>query len=156
MSTIGFHIFLTGGRIATEKELQLGTFVYEDLFSRSGSCEGAICIPKDADSEIELEDELPALVKNLCFAANAELKQSGQGIYYFNSYAGQVLLTSDGKSVTVEGEGIPTSSFDLGEFTTGLRSCGIRFIDLLRSIRCRDNEREKERLALVALLESAL
>lgn len=140
----------------TEEQLQSGTFACDDLFSRSGSCEGAIRISDDTGRGIDLEDELPALIKNLCFEANADLQRSGQGIYYFNSYAGQVLMTSDGRSVTVEGEGILTSSFDLGEFTTGLRSCGIRFIDYLRNIRCEDKERERQRLALIVLLESAI
>jgi hypothetical protein len=155
MIDICFKIFLTQGRVLTEEALQHGGFVYEDLFSPAGNCEGAITISEEQHREIELEDELPALVRNLCFQANGELQRSGRGIYYFSSWAGQVMLSREGDLVKVEGAEVGSASFDPEALTAGLRDCGARFIDMLRKIHCREEAREPERLDLIAFLEEA-
>ena len=145
-------MFATGGRTLTEEAPQGGSFAYEDLFSASGLCEGAISLSDD----IELADELPALVKNLCLEANGELRRSGRATYHFHGWPGQIMLSRDGADVTIEGDGVRSARFELEAFTNGLRDCAARFIGTLSKLRCREPARDRERLDLVAFLEAAL
>lgn len=150
--TATFRVFLAGGRQLTEEALRSGSFAYDDLFSPSGLCEGAISISDD----LELADELPALVKNLCLAANGELGRSGRATYQFHGWPGQITLLRDGAEVIIEGDGVRSARFELEAFTTGLRDCAARFIGVLREIRCREPARDPERLDLIAFLEAAM
>jgi hypothetical protein len=155
MLVIEFLIYEQGSRTLSEAALKAREITYEDLFNEQGTCDGMIRISPEGNPGVQLEDELPALIKNLCFEANRELKETGQSIYYFNSYPGQINLTAADRIVKIEGNVMTTSFYEFGQFTEGLYNCGIRFIELIRNIKVLNEEVEKDRLSLIQILESA-
>jgi hypothetical protein len=155
MLTIEFLIYQRDGQELSEETIKAMQLTYEELFCQPGGCEGAIQISTDGNLSNLLEDVLAALVKNLCFEANRELHETGRGIYYFHSYSAQVLLSLDDQMVKMEGDVVATSFYEFNEFAEGLYNCGRRFIELLRKIKAANEKNEKDRLALIQILETA-
>jgi len=155
MLKIEYQVFLPSSELLTERLLQSQSYVYEDLFISNGRCEGAIHISADSGFDFVIEDELPALIKNLCFEANAQEQRTGEAIYYYFSDNGMLYLTTAGENVSVRSNREFISTFNRDEWTTALGDCGNRFIELLRTIGNRDETRVAERESLIALLEKA-
>jgi hypothetical protein len=153
MLKIEYQILLPSGDMLTEQSLQSLRYLYEDLFDSYGFCEGAIHISDDAGFDMLIEDELPALIKNLCFEANAEEQLTGRGIYYYVSDVSRLYLTREGEKVSVSSNREFISTFNRDEWSTRLGDCGKRYIQLLRTIGNRDETRVAERESLISLLE---
>jgi hypothetical protein len=155
MLTIEFIIYQRDGQELSETTIKGMQLTYEELFCQPGGCEGAIQISTDGNLSNLLEDELAALVKNLCFEANRELNETRRSIYYFHSYSAQVFLSLEDQQVKMEGDVVTASFYEFNQFSEGLYNCGNRFIELVRRLTVANDKNEKDRLSLIQILETA-
>lgn len=154
MLTITFIIYQAGGVIAEEPATGGQPLRYEDFFNSAETCEGALRITTNGARQ-ELEDELPALIKNLCFEANREAGQKKQATYHFHSDYGQLTLSVQDGLLHLAGGETGTISYDYETFSRALYDCGNRFIGFLQQLECRDPQRQQHRDSLIELLQQA-
>jgi hypothetical protein len=91
-------------------------------------CEGAVQIAAPDQQLLEIEDDLPALVQNLCFSA-AQTLASGQRarVPYF-TMDGQIHLEPNQESVRIFGDLISEAVVPRRPLVQELFECGLRFI----------------------------
>jgi|GEM_PF-4798872 len=110
-------------------------------FGSAGGLEGSILIHVNNTLSNELQDILPALIKNLCFEVTRELQTEDHAIYHFYSYPDQVHFSRQGDEISITGsEEIHPASYNAKELTTGLYNCGRRFIDMMHHFCATDSE----------------
>jgi len=145
MINITFRIYLAGGRTWDET-----TPLPDHLFDGSQALEGVLRIAENDVLSNEIEDELPALIRNLCFSVSRDLQQQDHAVYHFHSYFGQIDFSKQEDKIIVTGTGVNTAAYDAKELLTGLYNCGERFVTLLQQLK----DTNGEATALVSMLEA--
>lgn len=99
-------------------------------------CEGAIHLHMPDGREVKVEDDLPALVQNLCLLAARTLASKQVAVMPYFSMASEMSLTpqedtGDGDMVHLSGELIPDASAPRAALIAALIGCAVRFIAYL-------------------------
>ncbi len=130
MINITFHIYLSGGETWDDT-----TPLPAQLFDDAEALEGVLRIFDNDVLTNEIEDELPALIRNLCFSVSRDLQQQDHTVYHFHSYFGQIDFSKQGGNISVTGKGINTVTYDAQGLITALHNCGERFVSLLQQLK---------------------
>lgn len=152
MINVTFGIYLAGGKIweeATTEQPPLPAL----LFNGIPAVDGVIRISDDDLLSNEIEDELPALIRNLCFIVSREFLYQDHTVYNFHSYYGQIDFSKQEDKILVTGSaGVNTALYNTQELSRALYRCGERFIDLLQHMKNTNGE-TPPLLSLIDLLE---
>jgi len=138
-----------------EEAVQFAGGRYEKLFSEFGSCYGGIEIIADGGPSLLIEDEVPAIVKNICFGAIPSLVGRKNFVYNYFSYYGYVRIDPEGDNFLVSGDGIPSIRYPDKKLISTLYDCGVRFISLLMNLSTNTDSDESRKQNLIELLEEA-
>ncbi|MBG1271105.1 hypothetical protein [Nostoc sp. WHI] len=105
----------------------------EKLFSNTGN-DGFIIISSPEQPDVQIQDELWAIIQNLCFIAIPDLiAHKSVVIRIYNNY-GYVRLDPEADLVRISGDGLPDVRVTRAELITSLYACGKRFIQFLRKL----------------------
>ncbi|PWV46123.1 hypothetical protein [Chitinophaga sp. S165] len=130
MINITFHIYLAGGETWDDT-----TPLPAQLFDGAVALEGVLRIFDNGILTNEIEDELPALIRNLCFSVSRDLQHQDHAAYHFHSYFGQIDFSKQGEHISVAGKGINTVTYDAQDLIGALQNCGERFVSLLEQLK---------------------
>lgn len=108
---------------------------YDELFDDFGGCEGKFLIYFQHSLSNVIEDEIPALVKNICFDSIETLIQGKSYVYRYFSQYGYVRLDPEGSKILISGDGLNTTRYPLMLFIEGLFKNGLMFLKVLEKIR---------------------
>lgn len=145
MINITFRIYLAGGETWDDT-----TPPPAQLFDGSEALEGVLRIFDNDVLTNEIEDELPALIKNLCFSVSRDLQHQDHAVYHFHSSYGQIDFSKQGDNVSVAGTGIKAAIYDTSGLITALRTCGERFVSLLQQLK----DTTDETAGVISMLEA--
>lgn len=107
---------------------------YANLFDDFGGCEGQIIIFYQGNLSNSVEDEMPSLIKSLCFDSIESLLNDKNYVYtYFGQY-GYLRLDPEGSQILVSGDDIEKTRYPLKLFVNELFRCGELFLQLLEKI----------------------
>lgn len=149
---INFSVFLRGGIILNEEDIQSRMSHYEDIFDEFESCDGGLQIWEGANLTNQIEDELPALIKNLCFGVVLDLLNEKSSTYHFFSQEGQIYFSKEGINVNIWGTTVKNLSYPFIDFVKKLYETGCRFLMLLDKLQAKDDHRVENRENLIQLL----
>jgi hypothetical protein len=107
---------------------------YDELFDDYGGCEGKFLIYFQRNLSNEIEDEIPALVKNICFDSIETLIQGKSYVYRYFSQYGYVRLDPEGSKILISGDGLNTIRYPLEDFIKELFNCGLMFLKVLETL----------------------
>jgi hypothetical protein len=145
MINITFRIYLAGGQTWDET-----TPLPAQLFDGTQALEGVLRIVDNDVLSNEIEDELPALIRNLCFAVSRDLQQQDHASYHCHSYYGQIDFSKQDDKVSITGTGVNPATYNAGALLTALHNCGQRFVTLLQQLK----DTVDEPAALISMLEA--
>lgn len=107
---------------------------YDELFDEFHSCEGKILIYFLNEFSNILEDEIPHLIKNLCFESLEKILEGHSYVYNYFSQYGYVRLDPEGTNILVSGDDITTVRYPLRLFAEELFRCGEMFLKVLEGV----------------------
>ncbi|MDF5707282.1 MAG: hypothetical protein PUP90_06270 [Nostoc sp. S4] len=125
-----------------ENTLKVDFEKYRDKLINYLDADGLIVISSldEPNTRVQIQDELWAIVQNLCFIAIPDLvTEKSAVVRIYNNY-GFVRLDSEGNLVRISGDGIPDLRIDRSELIVALYDCGKRFIEFFRMLRGNDFE----------------
>lgn len=102
---------------------------------RHGAINGAIVIRSPQNPDIRVEDELEAVVQNVCFLALPDLLAGKRVIVPYFRYPGEIELKPEGHQLLMSGEAIPEERLELREAVFAFYECGQRVVSFLRRLR---------------------
>jgi hypothetical protein len=143
---VTFRLFVDKGIELKEKELEQGIEKYGAQLRAEHAYEGAIDIRVPEEPELEIEDELPALVKNFCFSAIPDLLAEKNVVIRYHSYYGYLRLDPEGWRILVSGDGLPTVRIPRNKLLPAIYDCGQRFIRFLELLKGEKEDSELEGL----------
>lgn len=88
---------------------------------------------------IAIDDEVWAIVMNLCFDGVVALADNRPARVLYMRYSGSVTATPVDAAARVSGDLIDTAVFELKELLPALYDCGQRFVEYLRRLAERDS-----------------
>ena len=94
----------------------------------AGPASGYVSVRAPGAPNIDIYDELGALVLNLCFAAVADACRSGHGVASYFSEYGYVRLDVESHLARVSGDGVADVRFPGAPLLGGLLGCGARYL----------------------------
>jgi hypothetical protein len=86
-----------------------------------------------------VEDELRAVVQNICFRAVVELLAGRNFVYRYMGYYGYFRMDPEGREVVLSGDFVKTARLPLGATVRALYECGERFLEALREVGGEEN-----------------
>ncbi len=98
---------------------------------RDGALDGAIVIRALGEPEVKVEDEIVAIVHNLCIRAIPDLVAGRHVVVPYFQYYGYLRLDPEDQDVLISGDFVPKVRINLRETTLGLYECGQRFLAFL-------------------------
>jgi len=98
---------------------------------RDGALDGAVLIRVPGEPEVKVEDELEAIVENLCIRAIPDLVAGRHVVVRYFQYYGYLRLDPEDQNVLISGDFVPKVRISLRETTLGLYECGRRFLTFL-------------------------
>lgn len=109
---------------------------YSDLLRERAFDGGIISISSSdgSDNTIKIEDDLGALVQELCFKWVAKLAANEPVEIGFFTYAGKLSLSLENELVAISNNGTPKVKFLRTNLLPALYQCGERFVDVLRQV----------------------
>ncbi|MCF2150973.1 hypothetical protein IQ276_032020 [Desmonostoc muscorum LEGE 12446] len=125
-----------------ENTLKIDFEKYREKLINNLDADGLIVISslEEPDTRIQIQDELWAIVQNLCFIAILDLvAQKSAVVRIYNNY-GYVRLDPEANQVRISGDGIPDVRIDRSDLIIALYDCGKRFIEFFRMLRGNDLE----------------
>lgn len=127
---------------------------YADVFNDAETCDGGLRVTINSVTH-EIDDELPALIKNLCFEAMGKVRSGDVATYHFHSLFGSLSLSVHSGQLNIEGGDTGMLSYDYEPFCNELEECGNRFIQFLKRLECNDSKRKVHLNNLINLLQIA-
>jgi hypothetical protein len=120
----------------SEADLRAAPDSYRDLIRAQETLEGSLRIEANGQPPVEISDELWAAVQNLCFTAVSALLDPERDCFLYRktNVDSHIVLISLGPVVRLMGEDIPAATFPASELLPALTGCGLRIVDLYRSI----------------------
>ncbi|WP_138502614.1 hypothetical protein [Nostoc sp. PA-18-2419] len=125
-----------------ENTLKVDFKKYRDKLINYLDADGLIVISSldEPNTRVQIQDELWAIVQNLCFITIPDLvAEKSAVVRIYNNY-GFVRLDPEGNIVRISGDGIPDIRIDRSELIVALYDCGKRFIEFFRMLRGNDLE----------------
>lgn len=117
-----------------DQALSGSPMLYSKVFDEYGSCEGDLIIYFNGKPSNTLDDEMPALVKNICYGAIPDLLQGKNVVYsYFNQY-GYLRMDPEGNKLLVSGDGLNQVRYPLKAFVDEMFAQGEQFLEILQNL----------------------
>ena len=141
-----FRLFVGSELELSEEEINVSLDVYRSRLRTRNRYDGAIIINSPGQPIVQAEDELPAIVKNICFGAIPDLIAGKKVVIGYYDHYGELRLEPQVSNILISGDDIPTITVPCREFLPALYDCGQRFIRFLTHLKGEASDRELEDL----------
>lgn len=117
--------------------------------------DGFIIISSPSQPDVRIQDELWAIVQNLCFQAIPDLIANKSVVIRIYSNYGYVRLDPEASLVRISGDNLPDIRVEKAGLITSLCDCGERFLAFVRKLGVDDPEYQDIIAGLEAYAEIA-
>lgn len=135
---VTFSLFIGDNLDLNEQELNARLDMYRPRLRNLDKYlyfEGVIHISYPGQPVVKADDEMPAIVQNLCFIAIPKLIDSKDIVIEHIDHYGNIKLTHELSNIIISGNDIPTIKVPRSELIPELYKCGQRFIQFLINLK---------------------
>lgn len=144
--TVSFKLFIGSELELDEEEINAKIDIYRSQLRSRNRYDGAIIISYSCQPIVQLEDELPAIIKNFCFEAIPDLISGKNVVVGYYDHYGDIRLNLEASNIVISGDDISTITIPSSQLLPALYSCGQRFICFLICLKGNTNDSVLENL----------